>query len=41
MNDKLNKYWSEYWLAKAKEHFANGHEILSWAVLFLNIGETT
>jgi hypothetical protein len=29
--------WDEYWLAKAEEHWANGKETLSWAVLFLNI----
>lgn len=38
MNDK---YWSEYWLAKAEEHLTNGSELMCWAVLFLNIGETT
>lgn len=28
--------WSRYWLAKAEEHWLNGRETLSWAVLFLN-----
>ena len=37
----MSTYWSEYWLAKAKEHFANGNDALSWAVLFLNIGESS
>ena len=36
----MSNYWSDYWLAKAEEHLANGNEALSWAVLFLNIGES-
>lgn len=31
--------WSDYWLAKAEQHYNNKNEKLSWVVLFLNLKE--